>query len=416
MFKYLRKFGYLFLIIAMISVSFIPTSKTDIVEAKSLKTLKEELEVTKKKAQENANKKKFTEQEIKNKKAKVSSINNEISQIEKETENLTKEIERLNDDIIEKQEEVKKIINYYQVSSGESAYMEYIFDAADFTDFIYRLAIAEQLSTYNDKLVDEYNEMIKQNENKKKDLANKKISLNNKQKELEKELLSLDTQLGEILEENVTIEEDIASQEEVIKAWEKKGCKLTEDLDACQTRLAQQNSAYVLTGTKFARPTANGTVSANYGWYYPWGQKTWHYGMDIAGTGHGANVYSVANGRVSYITRKANCGGNMLYIEHTINGVNYTSGYFHLATINVSVGDYVTINTVVGTVGGNPAYETWDRCSTGTHLHLQLGSGHYDSTKSGYYTKFTAKAFNPRDVINFPREGGYFKDRSSIYK
>ena len=179
MFKYLRKFGYLFLIIAMISVSFIPTSKTDIVEAKSLKTLKEELEVTKKKAQENANKKKFTEQEIKNKKAKVSSINNEISQIEKETENLTKEIERLNDDIIEKQEEVKKIINYYQVSSGESAYMEYIFDAADFTDFIYRLAIAEQLSTYNDKLVDEYNEMIKQNENKKKDLANKIINKKN---------------------------------------------------------------------------------------------------------------------------------------------------------------------------------------------------------------------------------------------
>lgn len=414
MFKHLKKFTVILMIIAMIFVSSIPMSKTDVIEAKTLRDYKNELNALKEKYESGEQEKKLTEEQIAKKRANISSINDEINKIEQDTKNLTSEIEKLNEDIVKKQDEIKKIINYYQVSNGESAYLEYIFKATDFTDLIYRLAIAEQLSKYNNDLVNEYHKMIDENEKKKEELANKKVSLNNKQNELEKELLSLDTQLGEILEENISTKEEIESIENTLKTYEELyDCNLDEDLDECEARI--RNSSVLPPGTKFYRPVTSGRVSANYGWYYPWGTKTWHYGMDISQTGHGANVYAMANGRVSYITRKASCGGNMLYIEHNVDGVNYTTGYFHLASIEVNVGDIVTYNTVVGKVGGSPSIETWDRCSTGTHLHIQFGYGHYDALKSGYYTKFTAKAFDPRTVLNLPKEGAYFYDRTTKY-
>ena len=286
--------------------------------------------------------------------------------------------------------------------------MEYVFEAVDFTDFIYRMAIAEQLSKYNDQLVEEFHATIKENEQKKKDLDAKTVTLNEKQKKLESELSSLGSQLGEIMDENVSIEDDIKSVKKMINTYENVyNCGLDEDLNTCGRGKLPPDTA-------FYRPVKSGKVSANYGTYYPWGKPQQHYGMDISQTGHGAPVYSMANGRVAYITERSSCGGNMVYIHHNVNGNLYTTGYFHLSHINVSVGDTVTTETVIGGVGGNSSYEWWDGCSTGTHLHIQFAYGNTPAGL-GFYTKFTAKHFNPRNVLNLPSEGSWFYDRTTKY-
>lgn len=406
--KILSNFIRLSLVLIVICVTLTVPNSHEEVQAKTLRDLKNELAEKEKELANAQNEKKLTQQQIDSKKKGISDINVEIANIYKELDNLTKEIDQLGVEIVEKEQEIKDIMNYYQLSTGESAYLEYIFNAADYTDFIYRMAIAEQLSDYNDKLVDEYNSKIKENEQKKKDLSSKTVELNDKQKQLEKELDSLGTQLGEIMDENVTIEDDIKSVKSLINTYENVyKCELDEDISTC-------GRGKLPAGTAFFRPVISGVVSANYGIYYPWGYAMQHYGMDIAGTGHGANVYSVADGRVAYITERSSCGGNMLYIHHNVNGKAYTSGYFHLATINVKVGDTVTTNTVIGTVGGNSAYEWWDDCSTGTHLHLQLSTTNIKEGL-GFYTRFNAKHFNPRNVINFPSEGSSFKDRITKY-
>ena len=131
--------------------------------------------------------------------------------------------------------------------------------------------------------------------------------------------------------------------------------------------------------------------------------------MDI-GVSHGTPVYAIANGYVAKISPRSSCGGNMIYIVHNVNGRTYTSGYFHLASINVSVGQVVTHNTVIGYSGGVPSIETWDRCSTGAHLHLQLGTGAF-MTDYIYYSGYVARKFDPRQIINFPAMGSYFSGR-----
>ena len=405
--QFLKKIRYIILVLILLMVNFaVPENQS--VEAKTLRDLKEELATYEKDLADSENKQKLTEQQISNKKGNIDAINTEIQSIQKEMVSLTEEIENLNIEIVEKEKEIKEIMNYYQLSNSESAYLEYIFEAADFTDFIYRMAIAEQLSKYNDKLVDEYHKNIEQNERKKKDLSSKTVALNEKQKQLQSELESLGSQLGEIMDENVSIEDDIKSVKKLINTYENVyKCGLDEDISTC-------GRDKLPVGTAFFRPVKSGRVSANYGTYYPWGYAQMHYGMDIAGTGHGAPVYSMADGRVSYITYKSSCGGNMVYIHHNVNGQKYTTGYFHLASINVKVGDTVTTNTVIGTVGGNKNIETWDACSTGTHLHLQIAYSNIPEGL-GYYTKFTAKSFNPRNVLNLPSEGAWFSDRITKY-
>ena len=406
--KCVKKVSFILLILMMLVVNFYIPFGSNTVKAQTLRDLKNELAEKEKELTDAQNRKKYTQDQIASKKANIDAINAEIVSIQEETVSLTEEIEKLNEDIKEKEKEIKDIINYYQISSSESAYLEYIFKAKDFTDFIYRMAVAEQLSKYNDKLVDEYNAKIKENEQKKQDLAAKKVSLNEKQNTLQKELESLGSQLGEILDENVSIEDDIKSMKKLINTYENVyGCSLDQDVTTC-------GLGKLPPGTAFYRPVESGRVSANYGTYYPWGKPQMHYGMDIAGTGHGANVYSMADGKVAFITYKASCGGNMVYIWHNINGQAYTTGYFHLGSVKVEVGQTVTTNTVIGTVGGNSAYETWDTCSTGTHLHIQFSYTNIPQG-TGFYTKFTAKSFNPRNVLNLPAEGKSFKDRVTKY-
>ncbi len=402
-----KKIKYILLVLLLLIVNFaIPTK--EVAEAKTLRDLKEELAAYEKNLAAGEEQKKLTEQEIANKRANIENINVEISNISKEIVSLNEEIEQLNIEIVEKEKEIKEIMNYYQLSSSESAYLEYVFEAADFTDFIYRMAIAEQLSKYNDQLVEEFHETIKQNEQKKKDLDAKTVTLNEKQKQLEVELSSLGSQLGEIMDENVSIEDDIKSVKKMINTYENiYKCGLDEDLNTCGRGKLPPDTA-------FYRPVKSGKVSANYGIYYPWGKPQQHYGMDISGTGHGANVYSMANGRVAYITERSSCGGNMVYIHHNVNGNLYTTAYFHLSHINVSVGDTVTTETVIGGVGGNSSYEWWDDCSTGTHLHIQFGYGN-TAAGLGFYTRFTAKHFDPRNVLNLPSEGSWFYDRTTKY-
>lgn len=408
MFKVLKKISYLVLVLIMLIVNFVMRSDVEVAEAKTVRDLKNELVQKEKEYAESSAQKQLTETEIANKKASISRINDEITSINKEMLELTEEIEDLNEDIAKKEKEIKAIMNYYQLSNGESAYLEYIFNAADFTDFIYRLAITEQLSDYNDKLIDEHNAKIKQNEEKKKELDQKTISLQDKQKTLQNEMKTLQNNLSSILEESISIEEEIKMLKEYIDVYQNKyKCGLDEDINVCGKDKLPPD-------TNFYRPVVSGTISAHFGWYSPWGNSTWHYGVDFAGTGHGAPVYSVANGKVAGMMRKWNCGGNMVFIHHIINGQKYTTGYFHLATINVNVGDTVTRDTVIGTVGGNPSIEYWDSCSTGTHLHFQLSYGLYLSDYSNWYV-YESKSFDPRLVMNLPGVGVWISNRNIKY-
>ena len=375
------------------------------VSAKTLGQLKSELSSAEKKLESNQYERQKTESEINSIKNKIDELNREKIKIQDDIENLNEELEKLAEDIKKMEKEMKTIINYYQLSNSNSLYLEYAFNATSFTDFIYRLAVAEQLSEYRKNTIKKYNALIEENKRKLEELASKQVSLNKLESELESQLNKLGSELSTISEAAVDIKDEIKELKSQVNKYEKTyKCKDDEEISTCLNRFS---SSGLPSAEGFYRPTTSARINADYGYSAVYG-STFHYGMDL-GVSHGTPIYSIADGIVARVSPRNDCGGNMLYIVHNVGGRTYTSGYFHLSSFAVSEGQVVTHNTVVGYSGGVPWIETWDGCSTGAHLHLQLGTG--DIRDYFWYSAFQARAFNPRNIINFPSQGQYYSGR-----
>lgn len=375
------------------------------VQAKTLGDLKNELNEAKENYANTKKEQSLTESQMTTINSNIKKTQTDIEKISSDVEKLNKDIENLNNEIKLKQEEIKKVINFYQVSNGDSAYLEYVFGASDFTDMIYRTAVVEELSSYNNELIDKFNNQIKENEQKQKDLSKKQEELKVKQKQLENEYSTLGSRLEDLVDIKVDEEESIKVQEEIIKMYEKKGCKDNENIATCGKKVLPYD-------TKMWRPLDSGKISSNYG-YRNFNGGEFHTGLDIAKKS-GSPVYATANGTVAALTIKYRCGGNMVYIHHNINGKYYTSLYMHLRSINVSKGDTVTKNTVIGYVGGDSS-TPWDRCTTGAHLHFTLLSGLVGTDYRAWSSTFYSKLLNPRSYVNFPSGYGSFNDRLTAY-
>ena len=332
---------------------------------------------------------------------KINSAKKEIAELEKKVEecqnNIQKskdEIERLNEEIIEKKKEIENLLSFLQVSEGDNVYLEYLFGAQDFTDFIYRSAVVEQLTEYNDNLIKEMNQLIEENKKLQIELQEKIEESEKETTNLEKKLDSYGLTVNDIMEDQLDVKKDIEARKKEVEYYEemykKNGCSEDTSIYSCIGVPYSKN---------FIKPLNKGTITSEYGMrYHPTlNYYRLHNGLDIGGNTTGTSVYSAAAGVVVKLTIRSSCGGNMVYIQHNIDGKKYRTVYMHLHTINVKIGDVVTNNTVIGTVGGG---ESYDGCSTGPHLHFGILNGW---TGSSY--------LNPRNYIYFPAKGVKFTSR-----
>ena len=370
----------------------------NIVQAKTLGQLKKEYDAILNKYNSTGNNINATESEIKNAKNRVESIYTEIDNAEKEIQATTSEIAKLNESINEKDRQTKELMKFFQVSQGESTYLEYIFSADSITDFIYRITVTEQLSKYNNKLIDEMNNMISQNNKNIENLHKKEQSLKSLQNELSDKLVVLASQKEKLEDEYASLEDEIKNSKAILDLYTKAGCKDNEDVSSC-------GSAQLPAGTKFWRPLSSGCITENYGYRIcPFHGKEIHSGMDMACGDH--KIYAVSDGKVKYTGYSRGGYGNYIVIHHNINGRKYSSLYGHLAAIYVKQGDIVNKDTVIGLMGSTGA-------STGTHLHLNIYNGWY--LQAGESASLT----DPRNYINFPTYNGgayaRFADRTTYY-
>lgn len=372
--------------------------------AKTLGGLKNELSALKNKKAQKDNEKKLTQGQIASSNQSISNAKNEITVNQGKVEQAKSDIITLNGEIEDTKESIKKTMETYQLTDGSNVYLEYVFDATSYEDLVYRYAIVEQIIDYNNEQIDKYNDLIKKNEQLQVDLANREIELNKQIDELGNKIESLGDKLEQISEDTMDVQDEINSTQELINYYKNLGCKDDQDLNECVS---------IKGDTGYMRPLNRGVITSYYGYRINplngSGTK-FHSGIDIAGNSEGTNVYATANGMVGKIIRKASCGGNQVYVFHTINGKQVTSMYMHLLTINVSLGDQVTSGTVVGTVGGGRGTSGWERCSTGAHLHFTLASGWYGKTYISYGT-FLANTYDPQKTLGLPNKGIYWSGR-----
>ena len=394
----MKKITYLIVVVFLL-VLIIPSK----IEAKTLQDMYDQLADLQTKYNNNKNSKNLTQSQINQLNGEITTISATIEKTRKEIKQAEIDIENSKTKIADKKVETDGLIQFLQVSNGGNIYLEYLFDAENYTDFIYRYEVVKQLTNYNSDLIDELEALILDLQAKEKELSEKNVKLENDRQELTKKVNTLSYSLANFESEGVDIEEDIADLKKVIKVYEDMGCSRNQDITTCAASI----NAF---GWKY--PMAKGCVTSEYTGFnqrldYSGGGG--HHAIDLDCVGEGTNVYAAADGTIARIAFY-DCGGNAVYITHTVNGKKYTSVYMHLLRVasGMYVGKVVTDQTVIGYVGGwstSTANGGYDRCTTGAHLHFGIAEGHnaWD---------FNSYSINPREIFSFPsliyNGGGYF--------
>ena len=87
--------------------------------------------------------------------------------------------------------------------------------------FIYRVSIVEQLSKYNDELIDNMHILVKENEDTKVKL-NKKIEENEANSiKLNKTLKSYNLSMDDLMDDHKDAKEDLTASKKEVEAYEK---------------------------------------------------------------------------------------------------------------------------------------------------------------------------------------------------
>ena len=387
-------------ILLFLSILLIPTGA----KAKTLQEYYDQLDDLQEQYNKNKNNKKMTQSEINAANTEISNINDSITQIRKDITQAEEDIKQSEEDIEDKKTETDGFLQFLQVTNGGNIYLEYIFDADSYTEFIYRYEVVKQLTNYNSDLIDDLEELIKKLEQQKIDLANKQKNLESRRKELTSKVNKLTASLASYQTEGISLDKDIEGLRDEINAYEAAGCKRDQDVSSCNA---------LINATGWQYPIYKGCVTSEYTGFKirtDWSGGGGHHGIDLSCISEGTNVYPTANGKIARIIRKSSCGGNQVYVYHTINGKKFTTAYLHLLSISsdLYVGKLVTDNTVIGKVGGGSTSTKkggYDRCTTGTHLHFGIAEG-------WNATSFSSYSINPREKLAFPKliynGGGYF--------
>ena len=118
--------------------------------------------------------------------------------------------------------------------------------------------------------------------------------------------------------------------------------------------------------TNWAWPSESGyTNTDGWGWrIHPiTGERSFHYGIDIAGTGYNSDVYSANNGTVVVASNRYDFG-NYIIVDHN-NGYYTLYGHMNKFAKGIKVGTTVAKGQLIGYVGST-GY------STGPHIHFEV--------------------------------------------
>lgn len=387
--------------------SYVSAEKSSAEIQEEINQMKEQLkknksEVASLKAQVNANMDKM-EDIVENKNL----IDQQIFLLHEQVQNLSKQITAYSNMIADKQAELDAATARYQElndkykerirameEDGKLSYWSVLFKANNFSDFLDRLSMIEEIAAADQRRLQELNDAAKVVEDAKIGLENEKISLEASKKELEsssaeleksreeadkllKQLIATGEEYQRLLDEAEKKESETASQVD----------KLEYAYDAAKEREYQQwlasqppkqtgGSANTVDGVTWLMPVNYTRFSSPFGYrIHPvYGDWRFHYGVDLAAP-EGAPIYASRGGKVVYATYDRS-SGYYVSINH-LDG--FTTKYLHMTHYIVSPGQYVAPGQIIGYVGSTGA-------STGPHLHFSV---YYNGT-----------AVNPAKYIN----------------
>lgn len=410
--SYFIRYMFVFLILAMYILEPMRVMGATNYNSMTLAEMREELARLKQEKADNQYQQEVTQAEKEAKNKAISEAYAKIEETQIKIEEIKQSIEETNVRIEELNQQTQELMVYYQIMQGNNAYIEFITESSSMTELIMRVDVVEQLTSYNQKMLVELEDLIKDNEQQQVELLEYEEELNENIADYERQLEEIDSSLLQFSDISMTLDEEIETLEDVIETNENMGCKDSETPTTCAVRLANENNSdysWYINNYGWLKPVVSGKVSSLFGWRSVSGQSSYHSGIDIS-VSEGTKVYPAASGVVVRTVSKSSCGGNQIYIQVVVNGVVYTIQYAHLLEVYVQKGDTVDVNDVIGLSGGYSTasrYGGYDTCTTGAHLHF--------GTSVGAYTTFSNYTANLIEPPGFPGKGVWFYSRTQWF-
>lgn len=337
--------------------------------------------------------KKEVEKQVKNLKKKQKKLEKSVKKLDEKTEKLDKRLDLLNTKLKKQRkqladtkisleqakideknqyEAMKKRLKY-MYESGDSGYLDIIFQAKSISDLLNRTEYVGKITEYD-------NNMLNRLEKARKKIADAEVKQKKEVKEIkelrvkvqeqQKKLRILVKQKKQQLHE---YEKSIAKQKELVVAYEQEIAKQEQLILRLETEGREQYAGDISsnlgtvtveeTGGKFTWPCPSSRrVTSPFGYRVHPVLKTrrLHNGIDI-GASHGSSIIAAGSGTVIGAAYNSSMG-NYVMISHG-NGI--TTVYMHCSSLLVRSGQKVTRGQQIARVGSTGL-------STGPHLHFSV--------------------------------------------
>lgn len=348
---------------------------------------------------------------IRESRAKLLELENSIEEKQKDIDAVEKDVEQNTKDL---QQRIRAIY-----MAGDATNLEIILGAKDFSDFLDKLELVENISEHDSRLIDELKDSMAALGQEKEKLVTAKQAQEDEQavldteqanyqqlveenKELLNELYDVKVKTGEELDQN---NKELKQLESDIKKYYEEEKRKAEEEKKRLEQQQQQNqgssggssggntdsSDVTPTGSGYQWPAPGFTILTSL-WDEDRGNRN-HGALDIAGGNiFGTKVVAAEDGTVNFtysgcthnwskpMSYSCGCGGgygNYIMLDH---GNGYSTLYAHLSSIAVSSGQTVKKGQVIGYVGTTGH-------STGPHLHFE--------------TRYMGEKYNP--LTEFPQ-------------
>lgn len=117
--------------------------------------------------------------------AEIANLNNQIQEKQDEIDYLQTSIKNLEDSINRKEEEIRSRMYAMQSYNNSNSYVEYIFGASSFSDFFARVDSINEITSYDEELIDEITDEKKQVEQQKQTVETAKANIESQKQQQE---------------------------------------------------------------------------------------------------------------------------------------------------------------------------------------------------------------------------------------
>ncbi len=296
----------------------------------------------------------------------ISDAEYEISVLEAEIEQTKSEIKVLEEAIVLAQKEYDDYLEVFKTraramyENTDFDYLEILFSAENFSDFLAKIDIVTSIINYDQDILETIQE-------KKQQIIDSKASLEENLKQQEENVKILEENkknLSVTLETKAAFMAEIMADVEMYKAVYEAADRAEQALiSQASDALSSKGNPIKYTGGKFAWPVpSTKSISSYYGYrIHPiYKTRKFHSGIDINAS-YGVDIVAAADGTVTMSTYNGGYG-KCIIVNH---GSGISTLYGHNSSLLVSKGDKVKKGQLIAKAGSTGL-------STGPHLHYEV--------------------------------------------